>query len=177
MNTVYLVTPLAMLAVFAGYVVPASTRLDTVLASRAAAEEQRRADERHEQEKQHQLAIAEQQRRTTARLREQAAKELAKREAQERNDQELSDRLDAARATREELRDEIAMLEAKLRHLASEQNRVDATLHAARAALETRLIARRNADLELQRMTLLLAESVEANLPACPPVFPRPKDR
>jgi hypothetical protein len=42
MKAVYVIAPLAMLAAFAGYVVPASARLDAVLMEREAAAERAR---------------------------------------------------------------------------------------------------------------------------------------
>jgi hypothetical protein len=104
----------------------------------------------------------------------QAEKEKKARAEQEQRDQELFDTLTEAQAAREALRSELAALEMRRVALVADGERKGVELHSAHAELETRKIARRNADLELQRMTLLLAEAVDARIAAATPVLPTP---
>ncbi len=100
--------------------------------------------------------------------------ERAAREVQEEHDHALADKLAEARNAREALRSEIAVQETRLQQFTTGRDDEANVLHAARTALESLRIERRNADLELQRMTLLVAETVDANIASGGSLFPAP---
>lgn len=170
----YLVVPCALMAAFTGYFVPANARFEAVLEKRrqiAAHQADIAAAERVERD---QRALEEQQQRV--REREQAAAELVaeKQREQDSRDAALRASLEAAEAERSGLRAEIAGLNDQLNRLVQQRERSDAEVFAARREQESLRIERRSLDLELQRSTEVLAESVAPGIMTTSPLFPSP---
>lgn len=170
----YLVVPCALMAAFVGYFVPANARFEAVLEERRQAAAEQAANAATERAESDRRALAEQQQRIREREAAAADRAAQKQQEQDLRDEALRASLAAAEAERAGLRAEIAALDGQLADVVQQREQGDAAVFAAWREQEALRIERRSLDLELQRSTEVLAESVAPGIVTAAPIFPSP---
>ncbi|MET0263318.1 MAG: hypothetical protein ABW223_10500 [Rariglobus sp.] len=157
MNRFYLIVPVLLLAIFGGIYWQYTNSAAAHAAEKAqavAAEQKVEADKKAEAERQ---ARADAEKRTAIRLAEEQKKDAEKRARHEEESRVIA--ADTARYTEQlkTLTAEAAAMEKKLAELRAKRERLNAESFSLARDVELMRIDKRNAELEIQRLTEMVA--------------------
>ncbi|MCU0792160.1 MAG: hypothetical protein MUE42_04770 [Opitutaceae bacterium] len=164
MNKLYLIVPFVLLLAFGGvyYQHAQQAEAKAALAAQAAAEEAAAAAaQKAEAERQ---AREDADRRTAERLAEEKRKEDEKRAKWEATGRQIADSTAEFRAQTAKITAEIAALEAELKSLRERKEAANQAVFDQDLAIERARVARRTAELELQRLVEMAARRAGTTL-------------
>jgi hypothetical protein len=173
MKKFYLLVPLVLTALFVVYYLN-FTRTYAETEAERAAEKQRISDEELSRKQEaERVAKADADRRSAERAAEEARKESEKRKKWEDAGREIADTAAKYNADADKYAKESAQLEMRLLELRGQKEKAAREAFDLAKRVELARIAKRNAELEIQRMTEMVArraaESAMAQVVAAPP--------
>ncbi len=153
MKKFYLVLPLLMLLGFSGIYWSHSTQSEAAAVEKAAAVAKIKAEEEAQKLAAEKKAKEDAEQRTATRLAEEAKKEAERLAKWEAESKKIADETAGYTAEVAKLTTEVAKLEASLSALKASKEAKTRELLAASSAVELDAIAKRVAEMEIQRMT------------------------
>jgi hypothetical protein len=157
MNRLYLITPLVLLALFAGVYWRHSNAVSAEAAQKAAAVAAAQAEEAARQAELARAAQADAEQRAALRLAEEQKAEADRRARHEEDNRRLAEDSAQLAALVTTLGAESAALERQLADLRDRRKALNTEGFALAKDVELARVAKRNAELELQRLTEMVA--------------------
>lgn len=169
----YLAIPIALLLLFGGlYWLHPQTTADRARAAAAETARQKEADAKREQERQ---AKADADRRLAERLAEEKKQDDAKRAKRAAEADRLAAEVAAGEAQANTLAAEVAQAQRQLADLRARKDRLNRDTFELEKNVELTRLAKRTAELELQRLTALLATRASTLTPPTPATATAPR--
>jgi hypothetical protein len=172
----YLVFPGVMLALFLVFYFSHKKEADEKEAARIVAMEKKKAEEKKQKDVAEEKAKIAAAQRQAEREKEEADKERARREKTAAMDKQIADETNAALADGDKSQKEINALELELKRLHQEKDRLGREAFDVAKQVEMQRVEKRNAEMEIQRFTEMIARraagSAMAQMPPPPPAPP-----
>lgn len=172
MKRIYVIVPIVLLVLFVVYYARfnSSHQLELVAREQAAAE--LRASEEARKLELEAEAAAEGRRKAGEKTRADAERKAKQREDQQRIDEEIRGDTERALADLQSTSEELDKSKARLTEVRAAREKLEKQTFELAAEVELMKIARRNAELQLQRATEMVAARAEASALVQTPLFP-----
>jgi hypothetical protein len=157
MNRLYLIVPVLLLAIFGGLYWQHSVHAEAEAKAKAAVVAEAKAAEETKKAEAERLAREDAERRTAARVAEEQKKEAEKHAKWEADGARIAEETTRFTTRSAEIAAEITALEAKINQVLADKDKVSRANFDEARAIELARIAKRNAEMEIQRMTEMVA--------------------
>jgi chromosome segregation ATPase len=174
MNKFYVIVPLVLCGLFAFVYIDHSKDMDVKKAQIAEAKAKAEAEEAAKKAEAERKAKEDSDRRTAERLAEEKKKEDEKRAKWAAAGKEIQDDLDGYNAKIAQFTKQIAALETELKNVRADRAQTNKDAFELRRDVELAKVDRRNAELDIQRFTEMIARRANESALAKPPAPPAP---
>jgi hypothetical protein len=168
----YFIVPLVLLGIFWFIYTDSSEKIHAKEVAEQQAEEDRLAQEELQKKEAERKSKEDAARRTAEREAEEARKLADKRAKWEKAGTEIADATAKAKAESDELQQKINALELKLADLRKQREALNKETFVKMKDVETARIAKRNAELEVQRMAQMVTDRAENSVLVKAPILP-----
>ncbi|MGH8021153.1 MAG: hypothetical protein ACREIA_23310 [Opitutaceae bacterium] len=177
MNKHYIIWPVLLTILFLGYYLYFRKGYEIRELEEQQRVEQEIAEKEAARERAQQIAAAENRKRSEARAKEEAAKIEERRRKQEEKDQAVRDETAERQADIDKMAKEKGMLEAELAETRRTRLETESAAFEVARQVELAEVARRTAELEIQRAAGLIAAKVDTTSMVQVPEFPKQPER